>query len=312
MRIIQYTNMQEIYNRLIDKIKYQKVVLLTDNNQNINKKIEKVFSINTVFYTVSFDSVNLEEFIKDGTKCVILVLQTSNYLKVKSIIDDNMLVVDICSSEYLLRFNDFDNYYLYIAGYKKSVADYLVLANSLVESIWQNLLSFKDVSSQVLLAEEIIQKFGEKESSNFDHINHCLGLKKEISFAVSLDEELPRIKDVSIYLFLRLIAIKYLFLSFKLDNVFMVDIYKECKSNENEINLCYKLLTSERANFLLKNCYDLLIEIIDRFVRKIKINNNEIIKSIKNELKVLKNNAKTINLDNLLKYCYLYGIFNNV
>lgn len=312
MRIIQYTNMQEIYNRLIDKIKYQKVVLLTDNNQNIDKKIEKVFSINTVFYTVSFDSVNLEEFIKDGTKCVILVLQTSNYLKVKSIIDDNMIVVDICSSEHLLRFNDFDNYYLYIAGYKKSVADYLFLANSLVENIWQNLLSFKDVSSQVLLAEEIIQKFGEKESSNFDYVNFCLGLKKEITFAVSLDEELPRIKDVPIYLFLRLIAIKYLFLSFKLDNVLMVDIYKECKSSENEINLCYKLLTSERANFLLKNCYDLLIEIIDRFVRKIKINNNEIIKSIKNELKVLKNNAKTINLDNLLKYCYLYGIFNNV
>ena len=96
-----------------------------------------------------------------------------------------------------------------------------------------------------------------------------------------------------------------------LDNKF-AELIKEVpiffQNDEEKINLCYRLLNNEKMIFVLKNQCKCVVEKISLILNKIKLKNKININKIKIELKNLKNNAKNINSDNLLKYCYLYNI----
>lgn len=307
MNLFEYSK-DNFIQYIINIAKYQKVVLVYDNSTNVElvKEMRTQFEKYTVFFAVSIDNPILPSFILEDTKCVIDYVELQNFFKLFNMLDDNITLVSLAVKEIYPRLTDKINHSLFVKGFSKNVIDLFFVINVMTENFVR--AKMNNQPFEIGLFEKVLHYFLHKEYSKYAFAKLIFDMPKEINFGFDVASELKCCKSASIYLYLRLCAIDCLFQTFQNGILGQIDVYKIYQNDEEKINLCYRLLNNEKMIFVLKNQCKCVVEKISLILNKIKLKNKININKIKIELKNLKNNAKNINSDNLLKYCYLYNI----
>jgi len=306
MKYYEQIDLVKIKDIILKKARYQKVIILIDSFSNLDivNQLEKSVKKETVCYSINLDLESCEEIAKilnDGTRCVVSFLNDYNYLKLSSVYDFQDITIDVFSDKmFTLHLKNYDEYYLFCRENKLSLEDRLIMYNYTIEWKWQNLISGKNYSEE----EKILLKTFNRK--NILELNRFFGLEI-YNELLSLNP-----KYYSGYLFIRILAVKYLFLAFFESSEKMIDVYKFYSNDLEEVNLVYKLYKDERVNFLFKNCNRVMLDFIDVIMSSFSLKLNITKIEANNLLKNIKINAKNIKKDNLLKYCYLYGIFENI
>lgn len=306
MKCFGQIDLVKIKDIVLSKARFQKVVILIDSKSDLDfvGQIESKIKKDTVCFCVNFDletETDIEKIIRDGTRCVISFLSDYNYFRLVQFYDFYAVTIDVFKDKmYAVRLKNYDDYYLFCDNKKLSVEDRLVIANYVIEWKWRNLIASKNYSNEEKLLLSI-----------FDRVDLC---KCGQFLNFDIYSELVRIesKYYKSYLFIRIMAIKYLFLTFLQSSQKMIDVYKTYYNDLEEVDYAYKLYKDERVNFLFKNCNKLMLDFINVLLANFSVNLNITKNEINNLLKNIKNKAKYNKKDNLLKYCYLYGIFENI
>ncbi len=310
MNFYKFSN--KFYEHILSVAKYQKVVLVYDKTSNasrinmIKEKLEK----DTIFLTIHIDNPALQSVVLDGTRCVVECLSVQNLCKLANFLDDNIHLVSIAENDCITKCIRQTNHTIFVVNGKKSVTDLLFVANILTENVVRCMANLQ--SSHIEMFQRAINIFVQSQYSKFDFVRFMAKLPEELKIDYDIWEELKNSRSTSIYLYLRILAIYFLFQSFELKCIQQLDVYKACQNDVEQINVCYKILTNERMVFVFRNQCQILKKIIGDIIGKIKLKNKINIIKINNEIKIIKNNAKNINNDNMLKYCYLYNIFNKI
>lgn len=305
---MQYFNLiknEQIRDLILNKSIYQRVLVLTDSCTNLDmfEKLEKEIKDKTIFFCYNVDLLSEEELkqiFSEDYRCVLLWLGDKNYLEISKYYTFYAITIDVFEGRlFLLRLKDLKEYYLFYNDNALSCEDKLFIANYLVETEWRNLLSYKSnfKNNYLLQVYNRSDVFNCETFKNFDMAQELTGLNEE---------------SYELFLFVRIMAIKYLFLSFVTNSQQMIDIYKLYENDLQELNFVYLLYSDERANFVFKNYNKTFLNSIETNMANIKplshVDNGEIFRI----LKIIHLRAKTIKKDNLLKYCFLYGIFEKV
>lgn len=280
---------------------YQKVVVVFDNQfgQNLAEDLRLKLKKDTQFFAANFSTPHIDELLIDA-RCVVEILGNDNYFSLTQKLD-NVILLSVAHKTALAKINS----QIVFVKRQKNLADYLLIANNSIENIWRENCGF-------LSGENHLKMFDEKHKIFFDKNTNNTTFLSNIFVTPDILEEIKNVKNLSIYLYLRIVAICFLFLSFSRNCVAQIDVYKECPNSIENINICHQLMTNERVTFLLKNQNKNINKIMSKIIQKIKFKNNTNINKINTELITLKNNAKIQKYDNLLKYCYFFGIFNAI
>lgn len=300
---IDFLKIKEI---ILTKSKYQKLVVLMDNHTNLDflNKLEQQIKNEVIYFCINIDfedALEIQKLVFDGTRCVVMLLSDNNYLKTSSWYEFNNITIDIFDDNLMsLRLKENDDYYLFCKNNKLSIEDKLVICNTVIEWKWQNLIACKNYNEEEKVLLSIFNRRDLLECKQF--------------YSLIFSKELVHVNSdyYQAYLFVRIMAIKYLFLAFFESSQKMIDIYKSYSENLEQVNFVYKLYRDERVNFVFKNCSKVMLDFINVLLSNIYLNLNLNKKEINNILNNIKIIAKNIINNNLLKYCYLYGIFENI
>lgn len=305
MQYFNKINFNEIYKIVEERAKYQKVLILFDK-QNYTKQLDQVvikIKKNCVLFMADYSSLNEEQISKvleNDYKLVLISLTDENYIKLCKYYDFSAITIDIFNGNILpVHLKENASCYLFYENEKLNKTEQLYLSNYLVEWKWRSLLTGKNFC---IKENEIMCAFNKTdliESSFFK----CDEMWQEL---VDIKAE-----DYDLYLFIRLMAIKYLFLSFLTKTQIMIDVYKVYENNLEELNFIYLLYNDERVNFVFKNYNKYMLDYIDSSLTS-QVETKYKKENIFNILRIINNLAKNIKKDNLLKYCYLYGIFEKI
>lgn len=300
MEICKFS-IQTLVQKILDVAIYQKVVVVFDTQlgKDLAEELRSHLKKNTQFFAINFSAVNTNKLLA-GAKCVVEVLTNLDYF---SLIEklDNTTVISVVENVATIRTAS----QIVFVKSQKNLAEYLLIANNLIENIWRENCGF-------LSGENWLKFFNEKHKNFFDKNTNNTTFLSNIFVGQDILEEIKNVKNLSIYLYLRIVAISFLFLAFERNCVEQIDVYKEYPDDIENINICHQLMTNERVRFLLKNQNKNINKIIYKIIQKIKLKNNTKIEKINKELKTLKNNAKNQKYDNLLKYCYFFGVFDKI
>lgn len=306
MQYYEQIDLLKIKDILLNKARYQKVVALIDSSSNLELvySLEKMLKKDTVYFCLNLDVDNIldiQTVLHDGTRCIVSFLKDYNYLKLSKIFDFNITTIDVFEDKmFAMRLKDKEGYYLFYDTNKLSIEDQLLISNYAIEWKWQNLIASKNYN---LEEKYLLSIFNRKDLVKLNQF-----------YNLEVAKELMDIDDTfyQSYLFIRIMAIKYLFLAFLESSQMMIDVYKAYSDSLEQVNFVYNLYKNERANFLFKNCNRVMIDFINMLLANLTINITLNKNEIYNLLKNLKIKAKNIKKDNLLKYCFLYGIFENI
>ena len=306
MQYYNKINIKSIKDLVTKKAKYQKVVILFDGDTDLDllNNIEMQIKDDVLLFSYNLEHAldsDIKSFLLDGTRCVIILLNDCNYIKMSDFYDFNTMIIDVFSGKILsAHLQKCEEYYLFYEDNTLSIEDHLLMCNILIEWKWQNLLSSKNYNHE----EEIMMStFSRKDLLNCEYFYNTEIVKELINIDYN---------NYQLYLLIRVIAIKYLFLTFLESSQFMIDVYKNYSNNLDEINHVYKLYKDERANFVLKNCNKLMLDFISVALSSVKCKWGWKVEEINKILKNIKIKAKNNKKDNLLKYCFLYGIFEKI
>lgn len=306
MKYYEQIDISKIKEIVLNKARYQKVVVLIDANTDLDflAQLEKQIKKETVYFCLNLDIENhldIQKTLCDGTRCVVSCLSDYNYLKLSTIFDFNITTIDVFEDKmFTMRLKNYKDYYLFYNTNKLSIEDQLLICNYLIEWKWQNLIASKNYREEEKVLLSIFNRKDIMECNQF----YNLEISKEL---IGID-----CKYFQSYLFIRIMAIKYLFLAFLESSQMMIDVYKSYSDNLDQVNYVYKLYKDERVNFLFKNCNKLMLDFINILLSNFSVNFNITKTETNNLLKNIKIKAKNIKKDNLLKYCFLYGIFETI
>lgn len=310
MQLFKYSN--QFFQQVLDVAKYQKVVLVYDQSSNtkfIQLAREKL-SKDTIFFAVAINNPILKSLILDGTKCVIECVKASKFLTLIDMLDDNIVLMSVAFDDFVFKLKRVDNHSVFVSNGKKTIVDLLMIANMFLENMTRAVVNGQ--LPQYPSYVKIIDMFFDRKISNFDFAKAIFLLPQDIKVNTDILQEITSSNFPAIYLYLRLVAIGCLFQSFQNNSVEQLDVYKVYQNDIEKINMCYNLLFDERMIFCFKNQTVCTNIITQKILKKIKIKNTINKSKIKNSINTLKINAKILNVDNLLKHCYLHNIFNNI
>lgn len=316
MNIFNNINLEEIKKIALKKAKYQKIICFFDSKTDLKllEEIELMLKNESVLFCINLDTaLNVQEMVNDGARCVIWLADDYSIVNNEQYVDDNILQIFVLNEGSLLFRMQKKNSYLFISNnYKLYDLDKLFLFDNLICLKWDHLINSKNYNQ-----EEIINKINNAfETDNIIEVVNMMSKLPKFLCLINF-AELKNLKagDYIIYLYYKIMSYKFLFLSFATQNEFMVDVYKEYENDYDLLNLSYKIFTSERLTFSLKNSSIYMVNFIKKIFDSIsclKKDNELAVIDVNRVLIYLKETAKLSKKDNLLKYSFLYGVFNSI
>lgn len=299
--------------------RYQKLVIVHDlNGKEIVEEFYDKIKQNCPAFLFSYEQVLKN---KDILSDAFIGIFFGDGLNAKNIIPNfpqECRIIEVPSSNFVLGCETTRDVVVINFFYRKSLVDLMVAIDSLISYKWRNLLLFKNYQLEFNMLENLFYGFENSQGDKF--MDTLVKILKEVDFSFDFSE-LEKIKNacdddkgmeekVSNYFYVRMIAILFLFETSRRKKISICDTYADFENDENAINMIYNIYFDERINFVLKNCYENMLEFFDKIFVKLNnyfnINNKE----FNYLIKILKNNAKMAKNDNLLKISYIYGVFN--
>lgn len=316
MRIIDKNgSINEIVDLILNKARYQKVLICLDENsdiefvENIIDKIKNQVVILKYYYN-KHNVESLRNMINNGVRVVVYNVRLEYFYKLQS---DNNYIINIFlpQSKFLLP---------YINNVESVYGDNLLVCNTMVKDylsliflyevalnkVWQMLVQDLDVDTSMFKNLDAL--------ANGD-VDFYTGLANQVGYVKSvLTNDYKEVEESQIpyYIYLRLCYILKMLEELNRNNEQYIDFYKTEKSSM-AVEKAYSLIIKHKLIELLKYNSGNLIKINCAVLNRIKIiiKKHFNFKNIKtNKLnKIIKNQSKESNYDNLL---YISYILNSV
>lgn len=305
MKIICKDFEQEICKLVLQKAKFQKVVICYDNcaDKGLLDKLNARLSKQVVLINFYLNG-NEEEFFKvvqNGARIVIYNISANNYLKVKD--DNNFLIkIFVPTSAFALPYLiEQDSVYCDNLFIDKRQMDYLTiiaLYDAGFTKLWADLQQGNQVDLEVFKNLDYI--VNDKNKDVFTIVKQlAVYIEKDVA-----EEELPY------YIYLKLCYIYNMLEKFKFNEETTIDFYKLNLTRE-ELNKAYSVMVKSEIVDYLKLYCDNLMRVVSALIVRIKIlikkyiKNNINIKKLDEKIKL---NAKYLKIDNLLYISYIFGV----
>ena len=318
MKINYEMSVEEIVNTVLKSAKYQQVALCFDANSDLDlvDKINSLLKKEVVLFNYNLDNfANLNDVINDSIRCVISLTSFNNYMRLRELNSSNYLLIDIVIDDFICPHivnQKVDSVVFIKPQMLNNLTDVIFIFANLVEARFQSILQARNYGQEEKRLKFLLDNFNAE----------TIDCEKFIAFAseqvFQLDfspcTQFDNLTELTFYFYSIIISYKFFFLQFEQESFKMLDVYKYYQNDYKQINLSYKILFDERLNFMLKTNYINMLEFIELFLNKINfklLKKQNKIKTL-NILKILKNNIKALNSDNLLKIVYLYGIFEAI
>lgn len=307
MKIINKDFEREISSLILQKAKYQKVVVCYDDSADgglidaLSSRLGKqVVLIN--FYL----NQNIQDYfnvVQNGVRLVVYCVDANNYLKIKD--DNNYLIKIFVPTEgyYLPYLTAGESVYcnnMFVANVKMDYLSIIALYDAGLSKLWADLQIGNDID--LVVFKQIDGLVNDKSTNIFP-------LAEYLSRYVDADiceKELPY------YIYLKFCYIYKMLENFAFNEETVVDFYKLNLSHE-ELNKAYAVVVkSEIAGYLKLYCSNIM-RVVSALITRVKIlikkyfKNNQI--NIKKIDEKLKQNAKYLKIDNLLYISYIFGAF---
>lgn len=315
MRILNKYNLTEIKEYIINKAKYQKVIICVDDSSNLPmmEEIQSAISRDVVVLKYVYNPKTISDFAKmlnDGVRMVIYNVCTNNFCNLRQC-NNFILNIFIPTSKYVLPYMlNIDCVYgdniLICNNANVDYASIIVLYYAGLNKVWYDLQAGEKVNLEIF---KRIDKLANGLNNFYIHLFECVNyLSKyiEVDLFSIQENELP----YNIYL--KSCAIFNMLEKFNNKEENYIDFYKTQKSPE-EILKAHKLIIKYELIDLIKYyCNNLLrlnYAILNRFkilIKKYFILKNINLNKINNNIK---NCAKYSKIDNLL---YISYIFNSI
>lgn len=311
MEVFYNNQLSEIKNIVLSTAKYQKVMLLYDDNVS-NIKIKEVYeTIKEICIYNQCHLNSIDDEIYNGYKAIIYLCSANSFLKLK--FNRNEFVnIYYPQNEAILP------YFLSINNTVEEDKNYLILQSSNVDikmiiSIYFN--RFYNFFMGILNCRNnyVDFSFDNKEVTLDGIVHYIQTFEENASF---LDVEIIKncnidYEDVVVVDLILINAFLVLITSIKSRSYMLVDVYKSAKDDIQLIDKLYKLYNNDsfenliilNYNYLYNFCLKTKQKIVEH-LNLLKIN----VDDIDNKIIKIKEYAKQS--DDILAYLYLYNIFN--
>lgn len=310
MRIIDKNSVKEIVDLVVQKARYQKVVICLDENSDVNyiENMCNEFDKNAVVIKYYYNRRNLEDFfniVNNGARVVIYNVSIDKFYKLK--MDNNYILnIFIPQTEFILP---------YVSVGESVFGDNLLVCN-------QATIDYKTVMCLYEMAINYTWRclvYGDNiDLSIFKRID---GMASGKDFYITLLELIKVLREGTVedcqycdeqeipcYTFVKLYAIIKMLEDVNLGKEQYIDFYKTEKSAE-QIDKAYALVVKHNVVELLRGYSGKLILLTMAVLKRFKIIIKKYFnfKNFKiNKLnKIIKNNAKMLNTDSLLYISYI-------
>ena len=312
MKIYYENSIEEIKNLVLSKAKYQKVMLLYDNDVS-NLDIGEIYDAikEVCVYNSSSISSDKDE-VYNGYKLIIFRCSVDSFLK-----------CSIDREEFINVFYPTDNfilpYFLSHNNYTKKTNNILLLHSNQLDINMVSSVNFNIFFNYLknlfygIRDDFIYQLDANREITQFN-VMSCLEKMEEDCFFVDIDI-LKKCDidygDLAIVDLILIDAFILLIQSIKNQNIMLVDVYKSAKENTELIDKFYSLFQNEVLSNLIilnYNClYGYCLKTKQKILELIGFFNVDK-KHVDNLINKVKNYAKDDK--GLISYLYLYNIFN--
>lgn len=310
MNLINNNNyIEEIYNIILTKAKYQKIMLVYDDfisQTEIAEIYNKIKEI-CIFNQTNIKNLDKQELF-NGYRVVVYLCVVDSYLKL-DVSDDEFINIYVPKDKAILPY--------LLTDYKvKNGNDYMIISTNFVDLNMIISLSFNKLYNYIqntLLYNNEYEYIKNIEDFQNNPIEELKILPKDFVF---LDVEILKksnieYKNIMLVDLILIDAFLCFFNSFKMREQTLVDIYKSAKDDINLINKFYKMRNNETLNNLICLNYNVLYETCLKTKQKIldimSFYNYDI--TLVNDI-ILKVKTYAKNCDNICGYLYLYNVFN--
>lgn len=310
MNICVENYLEELKKIISKKAKYQKVMLVYDENVS-NVMLGQIYdSIKTmcVFNKTKILEIDENE-IFNGYRVVIYVCDANNFLKCKF---DRSEFVNI----FIPQTRDVLPFFLTVENKKDDGENYLLLNDlnidiSMLISVTFN--NFYNYFNSLLSMRGYIPIMFINEDVTFFNVLHCMdSVSNEFEF---LDVDIIKncnicCEDIWLLDLILIDAFLMLINAIKTQNYMLVDVYKVAKENENMIDKFYKMFNSETFKSVIMLNYNCLYNYclktkqkIMEYINVVDLEKNKVYEIINKTKQYAKND------DGLMAYLYLYDMF---
>lgn len=311
MKIFYENKLKEIKNIIQNKAKFQKVMLLYDENiSNLEKsKIYNEIRELCIYNEMNINSIDEEE-IFNGYKAIIYLCSTNSFVK-----------CNLSRDEFINIYCPIDEFMLpYFISNENKIDDgnnCLILKSSKVDvlmiiSIYFN--RFYNYLNEMLMNgnKELDFALDLKEITVYNTIE-CLKNFSENTYFIDLDilkKTEMDYEDIALLDLMLINSFYVLISSIKNNTMMLVDSYKCAKDDDDLLNKIYRIYNDETFKNLVLLNYNFLYSLLNKTKRKMLefiniININ--VDDVENKIDKLKEYSKQS--DNLITYLYVFNIF---
>lgn len=307
--------MDEVCSLILQKARYQKVLICVDENsdteyiENLKNCIQKD-TILLMYYYNKQDVSHFFNMINNGVRVVVYDVSIEKFYKLQN---ENVYVLNIFlpQSKFLMPYilNKESVYGDNLIVCDTSVKDYasvICLYQSAFDWIWGLLLQGADVET------EMFKNIDALINGDVDFYPALINKVQALKGYINKDYACVDEEDLPYYIYLKTYSIFNMLKSVNTGTVEYIDFYKT-QTSEKAISKAYNLIIKydifEKLNIYSNNLIKINYAILNRL--KILIKKYFKIKNIKINkiIKIIKSQAKYLNADNLL---YISYIFNNI
>ena len=316
MRVLDKRNsINEIAEMIVQKARYQKVVLCLDDESDMGfvDKLTDVIGRKVVLLKYYYNKNNISSFfdmISNGVRVVVYNVSLEHFYQLQN---DNNFILNIFlpQSNFVLPYianveSVYGDNMLVCDMTKKDYTSVLFMYELALNKLWSLLLQEVDVD--VNMFKSVDKLANDKDDFYINLVNQATYLKS------SLTDEYKQIEESQLpyYIYLRLCAVLKMFESLNQGKEQYIDFYKTELSSE-AIEKAYALIIKYNIIDIIKYNSNNLIKINSVILNRLKIIIKKYFnfKNIKlNKLnKIIKNQSKALKIDNLL---YISYIFNTI
>jgi len=312
MRVLEKNkSIDEILKVILQKAKYQKIIVCIDEDSDM-EYIDHLIDIvgnKAVMIKYYYNKNDIEMFYKminNGTRLVIYNVSIEHFSKLKN---DNIYILNIFipQTSFILPYiNNSESLYgeslMICANEQKDYRAILYLYMSSLEKVWALILQNNEIDTTIFKRVDELVNCDKDFYSKLINLAQILNPYMLYEYFDASEDELPY------YIYLKLCAILKMFNDVSYNNENYIDFYK-MQLSSSDIDKAYSLVARHDIISTIKLNGTKLIRLgnvlINRF--KIIIKKYFNIKNIKlNKInKLIKNQAKALNIDNLLYISYI-------
>lgn len=312
MRIVNINNLEEISSLIIQKAKYQKVLLCIDKTSDFNviQKLENKLSKQVVLlkYYFNKNTSSFFEQINDGVRIVIYNVNVEHFSLLQN---DNIYILNIFlpTSNFILPYmmnceSVFGDNILF-CGNEKDYLSVMIMYQAGLEKIWS------DIQRNEQVDLKIFKQIDNLINNNDNFYNNLFECVNNLKFYISQDFFIVDKKELPCYIYLKMCYILKFLEKLNLDQEQYIDFYKS-SNNVEEILKAYDLIVKYEFIDLIKYYCNNLMRVSEAILNRLKIIIKKFfnIKNIKlNKIKnIIKNQAKMLKIDNLLYISYIFDV----